>query len=108
MRAGLLHHRIALQSISAYSKNKAGEKIPTWTTYDTVWANIEPAGGGESVRGVSSESEVTHEITIRFQSTVSPKHRVVDEDSRVFYIDRILNKREYGVWQVMKCTEVVT
>jgi len=107
MRAGQLHHRIYLQSVSAYTKNKAGEKIPTWTTYDTVWANINPVAGDETMRGVSSESEVTHDITIRYQSSLSPKDRILF-GTRVFTIANILNKREYGVWMVVKCNEVVT
>lgn len=107
MKAGFLRHRIALQSVTAYSKNRAGEKLPTWTTYATVWASIDPTSGDETIRGVSSESEVTHSIMIRYNSTVGPKHRVLF-GSRVFNIDNVLEKYERGVWQTIKCKEVVT
>ena len=107
MNAGQLHHRIALQSVTAYSKNDAGEKLPTWTTYATVWASVKPVSGDETIRGVSSESEVTHSIMIRYNSTVGPKNRVLF-GSRVFNISNVLNTYEKGVWMTLKCVEVVS
>ena len=107
MKAGHLRHRIELQSVTAHTKNKAGEKIPTWTTYATVWASIKPVSGDESMRGVSSESEVTHSIVIRYQSTVGPKHRILF-GTRIFNISNVLDTYETGVWMTLKCTEVVS
>lgn len=107
MRAGRLRHRIALQSITGYTKNEVSEKIPTWTTYATVWAAVDPKSGDEDMRGVSSESTVTHEILIRYNSTVSPKQQIIFK-SRTFKIISILNDKERDIQQTLMCHEVVT
>ena len=111
MKAGMLHHRIALQSITGYTKNDVGEKTPTWTTYATVWASLKPVGGAdfsyEKVRTAQSESVVTHDIIIRYNESVTPKHRIVF-GTRVFTIVNVLNKEERGIWTTLRSEEVVT
>ena len=106
MRAGQLHHRIELQSITGETRNAKGEKSPVWTTFKTVYASVLPNTGDETMRGVSSESEITHNITIRYNATITPKHRVL-WGSRVFTISNVLNKAERGIWQTIKAKEVV-
>lgn len=107
MRAGRLRHRIALQSITGYTKNEVGEKIPTWTTYATVWAAVDPKSGDEAMRGVSSESTVTPEILIRYNGTVSPKHQIIFK-TRTFKITAALDSKERNISQKLMCHEVVT
>ena len=111
MKAGMLHHRIKLQSITGYTKNSVGEKSPIWTTYSTVWASIKPVGGAdfsyEKVRNVQPESVVTHDIAIRYNSAVSPKHQILF-GTRVFTIVNVLDKEERGIWMTLRSEEVVT
>ena len=107
---GQLRHRIALQSITGYTKNAEGEKTPTWTTYATVWAEVAPSDGPdftyEKVRNKAPESVVTHDVLIRYNSTVSPKHQFIF-DGRTFTIVFVITDKERGIWQTIRAEEVV-
>ena len=111
MPAGRLRDRISLQSITGYTKNAEGEKTPTWATYATVWCNMEPEEGTdfsyEKVRVKSPESRVTYMVTIRYNSTVGPKHRFT-LGSRTFSIQFVLKADDNGAWQKLRAVEIVT
>lgn len=49
--------------------------IPTWSTFATVAADIVPAGGSESLASQRVHADMTHLITTRYRSDVTPKTR---------------------------------
>ncbi|MCP4567636.1 MAG: phage head closure protein [FCB group bacterium] len=105
MRAGALRHRLQLQSATS-ANNSCGEPVLTWTTYDTVWGQVKPIGGEERERAQQVEADVTHQVTIRYLSTVTPDHQIL-YDSRYFKIHSAVNKGERDRRTVMLCSEVV-
>ena len=98
MRAGLLRHRLALQSATeADSGTGSGQLDKTWTTYATVWGSITPLSGRELTEQQQVISEVTHKARIRYRSGVTSEHRIV-WDSRTFEIDNVLNWSERNIY----------
>ena len=70
---------VSLQSYSETIDANTGEKLQTWTEYATAWAQrVENENGTEQVNADRREHKQTVYYTIRFNSAVSVKHRIVD------------------------------
>lgn len=100
---GGLRKRITIQQPSA-TQNTRGEEIPSWTTYATVWAQIEPLNGRELLAAQQVQSQVNTKITIRYQSGVTPDMRI-QYGSRYFDIQSIMNIEERNRMIEMQCIE---
>jgi SPP1 family predicted phage head-tail adaptor len=88
MRAGVLRHRITIQSRSS-GRDALGGQVPTWSDVATVWADVQPLSGRELLAAQANKSELTHTVTIRYQSQFSdPK---VMAAMRILYAARIFN-----------------
>lgn len=98
-----LNHRIELQS-QASGQSSTGQPNGAWSTYDTVWASIEPISGREYFNASGERAEVTHKIKLRSGPSVLPKHRALF-GSRVFNIRSVLNLEERGRWLQLMVTE---
>lgn len=105
MRAGDLRHSITIER-AAEAQDSFGATVRTWSTVATVWAAIEPAGGGEQVRGDQVEAEVTHRVRIRGGIAVLPKDRV-KFGARVLQIKSVQNVAERNIALVLDCAEEV-
>ena len=97
LRSGSLRRRITIQQRSA-TKDTFGGQSTTWATIATVWADIEPMSGRELLAAQEVKSEVTHQITVRYQSIFAdPKvvagYRVLYK-SRIFNIQSAMNEGE--------------
>ena len=108
MRAGQLRHRIQLQS-STKTRNSQNERIETWETYDTVWGSVTPLRGEERLIADQIQSEVSHNIRIRFDTstTVLPRHRAI-HDGRIFQINSVEDVSERNRQRLLRCKELVT
>jgi len=97
MRAGLLRHRVRIETLSGAS-DAYGEQSKTWTPYATVWAEILPITGKERMSADQVQADITHKITIRATSTrVPPSARVVFNSQgadRIFNVINILRPAE--------------
>jgi SPP1 family predicted phage head-tail adaptor len=60
----------------------------TWYTYATVWADITPVGGSETVdQGTKkTQSDVTHILTMRFVNGVKPNMRFLFEGRYFLFV----------------------
>jgi len=95
--AGAMNRRVAIQQRNA-GQDAIGGQLETWVTIATVWAAIEPLTGRELLAAQSVQSEVTHQLVIRWQAIfANPKAiaamRVV-YGSRIFNITGALNQGE--------------
>ena len=110
MRAGKLRHRITIQQ-KAETLNAYGEPIYTWSTKAKVWASIEPASGREYIEGGRQAQDVTHQVTMRHQTGITPEMRVSFVDrtnsTRTFDIERVLEPLVRGVELQLMCRENV-
>lgn len=91
MNAGLMDQLVSLQSYSESIDSNTGEKLQSWSEYATAWARIQEAESGvESVDADRREHKQTVQFTIRYNSSVQVKHRIV-WDSKNFNIINIAN-----------------
>lgn len=91
MNAGLMDQLVSLQSYTESIDSNTGEKLQSWSEYATAWARIQQAeSGSEVVDADRREHKQTINFTIRFNSLVLVKHRIV-WDSKNFNIINIAN-----------------
>lgn len=82
---------VSLQSYTETIDSNTGEKLQTWTEYATAWAQrVEQQSGSENVNADRREHKQIVFYTIRYNSAVGVKHRVVD-DSGTHNIVNIAN-----------------
>jgi len=83
MRTGRLRHRVTIQQPKAGSANEYGEIINTWTTLDTIWADVFELYGSEAVAAAQVSPEASVRVTTRYRADVS-------EDMRIKWGERYL------------------
>ena len=76
---GKLIHRVRLQSRVETSRGSAGGVIESWTTDDTLWANVRPVSGRERLAGLQLAASTTHTVRLRFKATITPKMRLLHD-----------------------------
>lgn len=69
-------HRVELQALSTTPDGQGGV-TSAWVTYATVYAKVVPVRGRKLWAARQAQSELSHEVTIRYRSDVSTAHRVV-------------------------------
>jgi SPP1 family predicted phage head-tail adaptor len=108
MDIGRLRHRVILQRLTA-TADGAGGFTESWAALATVWASIDPATARdlERVFGAELQAPVTHLVTTRYYSGLTPKDRVVF-GSRTFAIRGLQNPEERRIAWVMACEELLT
>lgn len=104
MKIGPLRKQVALKS-KGTSADDYGQPIETFTTYDTVWAQIDPMTGRELMNAQQQSGEITHKVKIRYHSSVVITDRVIF-DSRTLEIIFIRNVQERNHWQELLCKEI--
>lgn len=103
VRAGLLHHKIEIQS-KATRRDSMGGEVVTWEPFTYAWASIEPLSGREYFAAQQAQASVSHKLVMRYQAGIRPYHQVKWGD-RIFNIDAILNEGERNVELTLFCTE---
>ncbi len=97
VRAGQLSRRLRIQQRSTV-QNTFGEPQLTWTDVATVWADIQPLTGRELESAQRMASEVSHQITVRFQPLFSDTRVVACYrglyKARIFNIQACMNEDE--------------
>ena len=77
-RIGRLDQRLTLEE-RTLSRSASGEATAVWTEVDTVWARIERLRAREFTGAGSTDSDITHRVTIRYRSDVTRIHRLLDQ-----------------------------
>jgi SPP1 family predicted phage head-tail adaptor len=95
--AGNLSRRVTIQARTP-SQDTFGAQSATWSDLATVWASIEPLTGRELMNAQTLATEISHRITLRYQSAfANPKtvaaYRAV-YGARVFDIHASTNESE--------------
>lgn len=105
LKAGLLPKRVTIQNPST-ARNSFGEEDVTWATFATVWASIEPLRGVEQIQVQQVQGSVSHKITMRWISGLTPKMRILFKN-RIFEIESIVNVQERNEKLELSCVEKV-
>ena len=107
MDAGILRHRVTLQSPVETRGPDYAEVQRAWTDVATVWASIEPLSARELFQNLEVSSELTTRVRIRWMAGVSAKWRVLF-GVRVFEIQSVLNPGEANIDLELLCAEVTS
>ena len=105
MRAGTLRHVVTIQTPSV-TKNTRGVEVVTWPTSVTVRADVRTLTGRELVANDQVTPIAQHQITLRYRTGITTKHRVV-WDGRYFGITAVLESDNRMRSLVLMCTELV-
>lgn len=104
MRAGKLRHRIVIQR-NTPTRDGFNANVDSWSTYATLWAQVETASGAETIEQQQAAAVLSHKFTIRKYPGIVPAMRV-SWSSRLFdilaVIDDNLNRQVDLV-----CSEVI-
>lgn len=104
MLAGILRHRVAIQSKTVV-QNDYGEETVVWTDERSVWASIEPLRGREYIEAKTLQATVDHRIRMRYLADLTPVKRI-RYGERVFEIESVIHVREARIETQAMCREV--
>lgn len=76
MKIGQLRDQVAIQQQST-TQDAIGQPVLTWTTLDTVWANVRYLNGVETIKADAATSVARASIRIRRRTDVTANMRVV-------------------------------
>ena len=103
INAGNLTDRIVIEQASE-ARNAVGEVTLSWSTFATVWADVQALSGREAERYGQMVGFTGHKVTIRQLAGVKPAMRVVYDGTRTLEIGAI-NEYERGWYMELICTE---
>jgi SPP1 family predicted phage head-tail adaptor len=104
MRIGALRERVALHTVST-TVSTAGYQTDSWTTTDTVWANVAPLQGRELYLAQAVKASLAYRVTIRYRTDVTGKTRVV-WDSKTLEIHSMRDEQDArDRFLVLDCSE---
>ena len=90
MKAGPLRYKVVVQRKSV-SKDSLGAETITWTTYATVWAQVQPLRGREYIDLRAAQAEITTRIRMRYLSGLDTTMQIVF-GSQTFAIVEIIDE----------------
>lgn len=103
MNPGKLRHRITFQERTT-TQDSYGQPLLTWTDVATVWGAVEPLNGRELMAAEAVQSEITHQVVIRYRPGITAKMRVL-YGTRVFDIQNVLDENERHRMLTLLCLE---
>lgn len=78
MRAGLLRHRIDIQSRGLTQDPETGEMVEGWLTiWPKVPASVQPLSARDLIAAQAGQSEATGRMVIRYRAGVLPTMRIL-------------------------------
>ncbi len=88
VRAGQLARRLRIQTRASTQDTFGGQQW-IWTDLITIWADIQPLSGRELESAQHMASEISHQITVRYQPIFADTRVVAGY--RALYKGRIFN-----------------
>lgn len=105
MKCTKLTKRIKLQQLGA-NKNEYGEVEEDWQDVATVWAEIRPVTGRSFFEAQQINSEISHQVIIRYRPGIKPSMRVL-YGMRVFDVLYVMNFNESNESIQLMCKELL-
>ncbi len=106
--SGALDKRVTIQARTAVDDGGGGQDV-TYEDVATVWASVRPGTGREFVNAQQLTPELSHLVTIRYRTGVTPKHRIAytaNGVARSFAIHVVSDPMERHEQLVCYCSEV--
>lgn len=89
MNTGRMRHIVALQS-KAMSTDDYGGQVETWSTFATVWAEVQPLRGRELLAAQAAQGETTVRFVLRYLATVDQADRIV-WDGKIYNVRDVID-----------------
>ncbi len=105
MRAGRLRHHVEVQQATE-TQDEYGGMTLVWETIEQRTASIRPMGGRELFEAQQVVATASHEVRMRYTSTITPQLRLLF-GTRIFEIGQVINVDERNRELVLLCTEKV-
>ena len=103
MQAGQLRKRLTIQKRSTV-QDSYGQPSTSWSDVVTVWGAVEPLSGRELMAAEAVQSEITHQVIIRYIAGITSKMRVL-YGTRIFDIQNVLDENERHRMLTLLCLE---
>ena len=104
MRVGPLRNLLTLQSYTT-TQNAVGSIVKFWQNYATAWGSISPASSNNYEAGEKENIEITNNIRVRYNGTISPHDRIT-HGSSTFEIIEVVNFDKRQKYQLIKAKEI--
>lgn len=105
MLAGKLRQRVTIQAPTR-TRNERGAEVLAWSDVATVWAEVRTPYGRERTANEQTVAVLTHVVTMRFRSDVTPSHRL-RWGSRTFALLATPDPDNRRRVMVCQCQEIV-
>lgn len=106
MSIGAKNRYVTIQRISDTRETTYGDVTPTPTTFARVWAEVQEQGGRELFRAQQMQPMLTHWLKIWHLPGVTPKMRVLYDETRVLNIESVVPDAKRKE-MVLNCIEAV-
>jgi len=105
MQAGILRHRITLQSPINVPDGFGGFTV-SWEDEFNAWADIDPPKGREYFAAGEKQTEITTRVRVRYRAGIKGSWRV-KFGKRIFDINSIIDPDERHRELILMCVENV-
>ena len=106
LEPGDLKHSIAIQAPTD-GQDASGGPTQTFATVETVWGHVRPLVGRQLLEAQQISSDVTHEVRMWSNTTVTRKHQLLLESGRILHVASVIDEHEEGVATRLMCKESV-
>ena len=111
MQIGTLRHQLTIQALARTYASTGSTDVwaaisDTRSDDGVVWGRVERLQGTEAIRAHQVDSRTTHRVTMRYNATITPKHRLLF-GSRVFHPTSIIDVDERNAVLVVDAWEEV-
>jgi len=112
MRTGPMRQRVTVQTL-AESQDNYGQKIQSWTSTGSFWAEIKNLSGRELVNAKQVKADASHQVRMRYVAALFPTSGLLPSMRLLFgasvyhilWINNVDNRqREY----LLLCQEIVS
>lgn len=90
MKAGTLRHQVVVQK-RAMTRDSLGAPVETWSTFATVFAEVQPLRGREYLDIRAAQSEVTTRIRMRYLAGMNTTMRIT-HDGAIYRVVDVINE----------------
>lgn len=103
LMAGRLNKRVILQTLTQ-TTDGGGGFTDSWADTATLWAGVEELTGSEGFEAQQTASTLSHRVTIRYRTGVTPQQRL-KYGARVLKINAVINPGQLNERLELLCTE---
>lgn len=102
---GEMRHRVVIEQKTRGAPDGSGGFVSeAWSTFDTVWAKLDPKSGREMMDADQVVHRVTHIVTIRARAGITAAMRL-NYGGRIMAIIAVREFFENDRWMELTCEE---